>query len=122
VTTDMSTKTIVPFLVCLMAFGLVAGSSQAQTEMEVNYQWTAPTTGTAVEYYVVEHSVDGGQWTQIATTSTNTYTLLAEIGLSHQIRVAGVDADGRQGPFSAASDPYSPDIGAPGQPGKPVVF
>ena len=118
----MNTKLIIPFIMCLMAFGLVADSAQAQTDMSVDFQWTAPTTGTAVDHYVVEHSVDGGSWTQVASTSSNTYTLTAAVGSSHQIRVAGVDAQGRQGPFSTASDPYTPDPGAPGQPGKPIVF
>ena len=33
-----------------------------------------------------------------------------------EIRVAGVDAQNRQGVFSVASDPYTPDPGAPGAP------
>ena len=106
----------------LIAAVLPAASALAQTEMPVSYTWTAPTTGTAVEQYVVEHSVNGGQWTQIATTSENSYTLDATVGQSHQIRVAGVDASNRQGLFSMASDPYMPDAGAPGQPGKPILF
>jgi len=119
----MNTKhSILPYLLCLMVFSLTTVSAQAQTEVSVAYTWTAPTTGSAVDHYVVEHSVDGGSWSQIATTSTNSYTLTAAIGQSHQIRVAGVDASNRQGPFSEASDPYTPDLGAPGAPGKPILF
>ena len=120
----MNTKRIllIPCLIGLMALTLGAGSAEAQTEMSVSYTWTAPSSGTAVDHYVVEHSVDGGTWTQIATVSTNSYTLSALVGNSHQIRVAGVDASDRQGVFSVASDPYSPDPGAPSQPGKPIVF
>ncbi|MDX2472967.1 MAG: hypothetical protein QNL91_04605 [Candidatus Krumholzibacteria bacterium] len=113
---------LIPCLMCLMAISLTAGSAQAQTEMAVSYTWTAPTTGTAVDHYVVQHSVDGGTWSQVSTVSTNNYTLTATIGNSHQIRVAGVDASDRQGPYSVASDPYSPDPGSPSQPGKPIVF
>ena len=61
------------------------------------------------------------QANDIATTE-NSYTLNATLGQSHQTRVAGVDAENRQGPFSNASDPYMPDAGAPGQPGKPILF
>lgn len=120
----MNTKHLVfPVLLCLMTFSLAAASAQAQTEMPVAYTWTAPTTGTAVDHYVVEHSIDGGAtWTQVGTTSANSYTLNATVGDSHQIRVAGVDASDRQGPFSEPSDPYSPDPGAPAAPGKPIVF
>jgi len=101
---------------------LTAGPVLAQTEMQVNYQWTAPATGTVVDHYVVEQSVNGGGWTQIGTASNNTYTLTAVVGNSYQLRVAGVDGDNRQGPYSVASDPYVPDAGPPGQPGKPIIF
>ncbi len=119
----MNTKNILlPCLLCLVAFSLAAPAVQAQTEMPVSYTWTAPSSGSAVVQYVVEHSVNGGTWTQVAATSTNSYTLTATIGESHRIRVAGVDALDRQGLFSDASDPYSPDPGAPNAPGKPIVF
>jgi len=120
----MNTKRsiIIPCIMCMMALTLTAASAEAQTEMPVTYSWTAPTAGTAVDHYVVEQSIDGGTWTQISTVSTNSYTLSATVDHSHQIRVAGVDASSRQGPFSAASDAYTPDPGAPSQPGKPIVF
>jgi hypothetical protein len=106
----------------MMAAILPATSALAQTEMPVSFTWTAPTTGTAVDHYVVEHSVNCGQWTQVASTNEPSYTLSATVGQSHQIRVAGVDASDRQGVYSNTSDPYMPDAGAPGQPGKPILF
>jgi len=119
----MNTKQsfLIPFLMCLMAFSMSAVSAQAQTE-PVSYTWTAPTTGSSVDHYIVQHSVDGGAWTQVGSVSNNSYTLNAEFGVAHRIRVAGVDASDRQGPFSVASDPYTPDLGSPGQPGKPIIF
>jgi len=99
-----------------------AGASLAQTEIPINYTWTAPTTGTAVDHYLVEHSINGGQWTVAGTTTENSFTLNATTGQSHQIRVAGVDSADRQGIFSVASDSYTPDEGAPGKPGKPILF
>jgi hypothetical protein len=112
----------ITLLAVVLAVILPATFSLAQTEIPVSYTWTAPSVGTAVEFYVVQHSVDGGQWTQIATSTENSFTLNAAVGQSHQIRVAGVDASDRQGIFSVASDPYLPDAGAPGQPGKPILF
>jgi endonuclease YncB( thermonuclease family) len=100
----------------------LAVPAAAQTTVDVSYTWTAPTSGSAVDHYVVEHRVNGGAWVQIATTSTNSYTLTATYGQTHEIRVAGVDAQDRQGVFSVASDPYTPDPGAPGAPGKPIPF
>lgn len=101
---------------------LSQGAALAQTEVPVNYSWTAPVTGSPVDHYVVEHSLNGGAWTQVGTASSNTFTLTASVGDAHQIRVAGVDAQDRQGPYSSPSDPYSPDVGPPGQPGKPILF
>ncbi len=119
----MNTKRIIliPCLICLMAFAAV-GSAQAQTEMQISYTWSAPTTGTAVVHYVVEHSIDGGAWAPIGTVTTNEVTVTETVGQSHQIRVAGVDASDRQGPYSVPSDPYTPDPGVPAAPGKPIVF
>jgi len=101
---------------------ILATPGMALAEMAVNYEWTAPVEGSPVDHYVVQQSVNGGNWVQIATTSTNTYTLNATVGDAHSIRVAGVDAQGRQGQYSAASDPFTPDPGNPGQPGKPIIF
>jgi len=101
---------------------IAASPAMAQTELSVNYQWTAPSSGSAVDHYIVQQSVNGGTWVQVGTASGNTYTLNATVGDAHSLRVAGVDGDGRQGIFSVASDPYTPDLGNPGQPGKPIVF
>ena len=115
-------KSLLILTVGLLCLTLGEGAALAQTEVSVNYTWTAPTTGSPVDHYVIQHSLNSGAWTQIATSSGNTYTLIASIGDSHQIRVAGVDDQARQGPFSMASDPYTPELGPPGQPGKPILF
>ncbi len=115
-------KSLLILILGLLCLTLNQGSALAQTDASVNYTWTAPSTGSPVVHYAVQHSVNGGAWTQIATASDNTFTLTATIGDSHRIRVAGVDDKARQGPFSVASDPYTPELGAPGQPGKPILF
>lgn len=118
-----TTKINVTLALVLLTTALLATSASAQTTtVNVSYTWTAPTTGTAVHHYVVEAKVGTGNFTQVGTTATNSYTLTAAVGLAHQIRVAGVDAQDRQGPFSVASDAYTPDAGAPSAPGKPVRF
>jgi hypothetical protein len=115
----LSTSTLI---LTLIVVALGAGAAQAQDTQPVNYQWTAPTTGAPVHHYVIEHSVDGGAWTVIGTADTNTYTLTANVGESHRIRVAGVDADNRMGTFSVPSEAYVPQLDPPGQPGQPIVF
>lgn len=106
----------------LAVIALGAGAAQAQDTLPINYQWTAPTTGAPVDHYVIQQSVNDGTWTVIGTSDTNTYTLTATIGDSHRIRVAGVDADSRMGPYSVASEAYVPQLDPPGQPGQPIIF
>ncbi len=112
----------VAFLALATAALVLLTGTVAMSQEQVTYTWTAPTTGSPVDHYIVQHSVDGGDWVTVATDVTETtYVLSAEYDRQHQIRVAGVDALGRQGPFSEPSDPYTPTLGAPGQPGKPIA-
>ncbi len=112
-------KTILLLILLVATIG--ATETLAQTQ-PVNYQWTAPTTGAPVVHYVVEQSINGGNWGSVGTSNTNSFTLTATVGDSHRIRVAGVDADSRQGVYSLASDPFVPTLDPPGQPGQPIVF
>ncbi len=100
---------------------LAAAPAAFAVTVNVTYNWTAPTTGSAVANYIVQKSESGGTWTQVGTATTTSYVLAATAGTPVQVRVAGVDSQTRQGPWSTASDSYTPDAGAPGQPGKPVV-
>lgn len=108
-------------VVALTVLAAAAAPAQAQT-VDLNFQWSAPTTGSAVDHYVVQHQTDGGSWTNVGSVTLNQFTLTATEGVAHSIRVAAVDAQDRQGAWSEASDPYTPDPGAPGQPGKPIIF
>ncbi len=100
---------------------LAALTATAQTDpTPVSFTWTAPTTGAPAVQYIVEHSVNAGPWVQVATVTSNSYTLIAAVGDSHQIRVAGVDADGFQGPWSDPSEPYTALL-LPGKPGQPIL-
>ncbi|HOX26952.1 MAG TPA: fibronectin type III domain-containing protein [Candidatus Krumholzibacteria bacterium] len=94
----------------------------AQTTVEVTASWTPPTEGSPVDHYILQLSTDGGPFSTVASVSGTSYVLDLEIGHTYIARVAGVDAQDRQGPWSVSSDPYSPDLGPPGQPGKPIVM
>jgi hypothetical protein len=111
-------------LFCTICLAILAsGQVFAQTTVETSFQWTAPANGSPVDHYVVQHTTDGGAtWTTVGNATTNNITLELRVGFSHQVRVAGVDATDRQGVWSEPSDPYTPDLGAPGQPGKPILF
>jgi hypothetical protein len=119
----MSYQTILSrtaFVILAAAVFLTAAPAFAQ--VDVAYTWSAPTTGSPVVHYVVQHSVDGGAWIDMGTVVSNAYTLSADFEVAHSIRVAAVDGQGRQGVWSEPSDPFTPDAGVPGQPGKPIVF
>ncbi len=113
-------KLIRSLVLAMIALTALAGAAIAQED--VQYTWSPPSTGSIVEHYVVEHSVDGGAFVEIAQVSAATYTLSADFEQEHRVRVAGVDSWGRKGAYSEASDPYTPSLGAPGQPGKPVAL
>jgi hypothetical protein len=106
----------------LPALLILAAPAAYAATVNVTYNWTAPTSGSTVVNYVVQKSESGGTWTQVGTATSTSYVLAATAGVPVQIRVAGVDAQTRQGVWSVASDSYTPDAGAPGQPGKPVVI
>ena len=119
----MSKPTIHPCVaVAILAAAVALAATPAMAQVDAAYTWDAPTTGSPVVHYVVEHSADEGAWVAVGTVASNAYTLSADYDVAHRIRVAAVDAENRQGLWSEASDPYTPDAGVPGQPGKPIVF
>lgn len=105
--------------VLLLTSTLVFGQT---TTINVTYTWTAPTTGTPVHHYVVQTSSNGTTWTTLTGVepTARTVTVAAPVGVPIQVRVAGVDAQNRQGSWSIGSDPFVPDAGPPGVPGTPV--
>ena len=111
-------------LMVLVVLTAAVGPALAQTDVEATAGWDPPTYGTPVEHYVLQHSVNDGAWTTVGTTTDTQYTLTISFNDSHRVRVAGVDAEGRQGPYSLPSNPYNPSEGTsgPNQPGQPVLF
>ena len=102
---------------------LVAGALPAQAQtVQVTASWTAPSTGSPVHHYVVQLSTNGGAYQPAGTSTTTSISLTLAVGSTYTVRVAGVDAQDRQGAYSLPSDPYTPDLGPPGQPGKPIVM
>jgi len=117
------TNRILPVLGILALLGVLAASpAAAQTTVEVTASWTAPTEGSPVHHYVFQLSTDGGPFVTVGSVTGLSYVLDLEIGHTYVARVAGVDAQDRQGPWSESSNPYTPDIGPPGAPGKPMIM
>ena len=108
----------------LVGVVVVLGAGPALAQVEATAGWSEPTYGTPVVHYVLQHSINDGAWATVGTTTDTTMTLTISENDYHRVRVAGVDAEGRQGPYSLPSNSYNPSIGneGPTQPGQPVLF
>lgn len=106
---------LVVVAVLAIAATLVFLLAGAPSTHDVAYTWTPPIDGSPVDHYVVELSVDGGPFTLYSLVPGETVTIPEAFGHEHVVRVAGVDAQDRQGAFSENSDPYTPDARASGQ-------
>lgn len=111
-------KMIWPFALLALLLPLVVGG-QTQTIPTV-YSWTAPTTGSPVHHYNVWHKVGSAAPVMLGTTTGLSYTVPTVPGVVNLVYVEGVDAANRTGVPSPTSDPFTPDAGPPGAPGKPV--
>lgn len=113
-------KTLFRFTITFMLAMLAWTCCRAA--QDVTFTWTAPTEGSPVVVYQVQLSENGGPYTTVSASETDTqYTFSLDYGTTYTVRVAGVDAQGRRGPWSLPSDPYTPDLGPPGTPGKPSI-
>jgi hypothetical protein len=72
---------------------------------QIDFHWEPPVNAeAAVSYYHIYLSVDGGEYRKIDTTLDTYYTIQGDSGYTYRMRVAGVNADGLEGPHSANSE------------------
>jgi hypothetical protein len=103
---------------------ILAVPASAQTVANATASWGTPAYGTPVDHYVLQLSTNDGPWITTTTSSNNSVVIELSSADEHRIRVAGVDTQGRQGPYSIPSNSYSPsgdNSGPPGQPGQPML-
>lgn len=105
-------------VVLLLLSPLMVGGQT--TVIPTVYTWTAPATGSTVDHYNVWHKAGTAAYVMLGTTKNLNYTVPTVPGVVNLVYVEGVDATARVGGPSPASDPFTPDAGAPGVPGKPV--
>ena len=103
-------------LLCLLFFSCLAASVPGEELTETTWcTWLEPTNGTPVEYYVLELEKTFGNETLKVAYGQNqeieeeSFQFKLEFGYRYRARVAGVDAEGRQGPWSLWSDAYVPE-------------
>lgn len=107
-------------LATTIALLLIAATAFAK-QLDVPVAWTAPTTGSPVVLYVLQLSMDDGDWLDCCTSPTPAAAVQLETGHAYRARVAGRDALNRMGPWSQPSASYYADAGLPGPCGV-VIF
>ncbi len=106
------------FFVALCAgFGVCGGFFEAIAEVDsapaAEYVWSAPTYGTAVEYYVAEVMINDVDIQTLDPLPSEYVSVEVVFGNKYRIRVAAVDKNGIQGPFSPWSAPFTPELAPP---------
>ena len=95
-------------LVCVTllvpAAGFVPAWAQEKVTTTWRYSWEPPTSGSPPAYYVAEVRRDGTEILIFNRIGLPTLNISAEYGHDYEIRVAAVDAFGRQGGFSGWSE------------------
>ncbi len=86
----------------------------SQSAPDVEFTWTAPTTGSAVHHYVVEVLTNERDTQLFDSVPSESLMLPVIYGNKYRLRVAAVDAAGVQGPQSIWSQPYTPELAPPG--------
>lgn len=112
---DRGGSTRVVFWLLLAGFCFLSPSGRAQDRSgkEVPCSWEAPTYGTPVVHYVLQVVELGGAqpdttvYDQIPGLSRNVFVAYGNV---YKARVAGVDAEGRQGPWSLWTPLYGPEM------------
>jgi uncharacterized protein YdbL (DUF1318 family) len=97
-----------------LVFLLLAGLASAQSVIEVNATWTAPTVGSPVVQYIVQLATDGGAFADCCVSVVPSAAISLAVGHVYVARVAARDAKGRQGVWSISSSSYEADTGVPG--------
>lgn len=94
-------------VVAVLAGGaLVCGEEILEKDLgspnDMIFEWTAPTTGSAVDQYEVEIRIGGMNSTNVETrmVTTNQVTFAVEWLTVYEVRVRGIDSAGRIGPWS----------------------
>ena len=103
----------------VVVFAVVAGGLQpvnAQPGESESWLfiWDPPTPGSTPQHYVVQVRVDGDAiQTQVTSNDTPAVTFEVFFGRDYEVRVAGVDAQGRQGPYSDWSARITAELAVP---------
>lgn len=92
---------------------------QANTERNkmaapsVRYTWSAPTTGTPAVSYKAEVKVNDRDLLVFEGLQDESVSIQVDYGNKYLVRVAAIDSQNKQGPWSAWSVAYAPELDPP---------
>ena len=89
-------------------------SFNSQNAPDVEFVWTAPSTGSAVHHYRAQVLVNDVYTIYYDPVPSESILLPVIYGNKYKIRVAAVDAASIQGPMSIWSLPYTAELAPPG--------
>lgn len=104
------------YLTILLGMFLVSPSGRAQEEEDglgklARCSWDEPTYGTPVHHYILQVVKLGSaniETTTVDNIMNEYHDVFVEFGLTYKARVAGVDDQNRQGPWSLWTPIYGP--------------
>ena len=109
-----SRRWLAMYFFCILAVVVILalpGRGGAETA-NLRYSWNPPLQGTPVVHYVVQIEYNSNtplEYVDTYSEVTETYyDFVAERGMECRARVAGVDAQGRQGPWSGWTIRHGP--------------
>ena len=86
----------------------------SQSAPDVEFVWSAPTTGSSVHHYVAQVLVNEQDTLFFDPVMSESIMMPVTYGNKYRLRVAAVDAAIIQGPLSMWSLPYAPELAPPG--------
>ena len=89
------------------------GAEMTTDAPDIEFEWTAPTTGTPVNHYVAQVMVNRMDTLFYDSIPSESLVFPAQYGNTYDVRVAGVDSDGIQGPWSIWSPSFVPELQRP---------
>ena len=97
---------------CLMSIGFPVRGDVEEAIAAVA-TWTAPEHVAPVDHYVSQILVNDVDILTIEDLPSEYVSVEVVYGNKYELRVAGVDAQGNQGPYSEWSEPYTPELPHP---------
>jgi len=76
----------------------------------IRFSWSEPLNGTKVIKYIIQHKIGESNWYNYAFSDINSIWIDVRYSENNTVRVAGIDSQNRQGPWSENSNILNPSV------------